>query len=256
MPPKSSTSGLAKRTPRLVSCTSRQLTLRSECACGGRKPIAATRSPTVGSNAPSERAETSSAQARTARRSADIGCKAVNAWRLTCDSSLEGSCSDSARWTRAMAANAAAMPCSAIPDDGASIEISTSVPSQSCARRIAHRSSAMRERLLIDEQQPVHALRDVPAGKRRAGNVADVGIDPDRIAGALTGKLRAPRRQPDRVSVRLTIGENIERFDCAGGVEREAVGDQLDFADGCVNDEPADGIRAGQDAPHPRLDRE
>src|SRR5450755_140193 len=126
-----------------------------------------------------------------------------------------------------MAANAAAMPASGDSLDCGSTAISTSVPSQSCARRTAYRSSATRQRFLVDQQQPMYAFGHVPAGKRRTGDVADVSVDLHPVARALAVELCTPRRQPDRVAMRLPIGEHVERFDRAGCIEREGIGDQL-----------------------------
>ena len=44
----------------------------------------------------------------------------------------------------------------------------------------------------IKLQQPVHALGQVPARQRRAGDVADVAIQRDRIGRGLAGELPAP----------------------------------------------------------------
>src|SRR5690242_4772433 len=101
---------------------------------------------------------------------------------------------------------AASIPASTRARSAPSAATSTSVPSHGCARRIVTTgTSAMRKRAFVDEQQPPHAFGDVAARQRRAGDIANVGVELDRIARALARELAAPRRQTDRVAVRFAI---------------------------------------------------
>src|SRR5437899_9366260 len=153
-----------------------------------------------------------------------------------------------------MAANAAATPLSSARCDGACALISTSVPSQSWARRFASDDSGARKGLLVKLKQAVHAFRDVSARQGRAGNIADVGVELDGIGSALAGELRAPCSELDRVAMRFPVGEHVDRFDRARRIERQAVGDQFHLADDFVDDEPAERAVAGTYAPDLRRD--
>ena len=114
----------------------------------------------------------------------------------------------------------------------------------------------MGERLPVEQQQAMHTLRHVPARERCTRDIADVGIDPHRIAGFLARELRAPCRKPDRIAVRFAVSEHLERPHGSVGIECNPVRDQLDLADHFVDDKPAQRALARAHSPHARLDLE
>ena len=64
--------------------------------------------------------------------------------------------------------------------------MSTSVPSHGSARRARNVASPSGQRAFMEEQQPAHALGDVPAGERRTGNIANVGVETHRVSRVTT----------------------------------------------------------------------
>src|SRR5438876_711860 len=144
---------------------------------------------------------------------------------------------------RATAANAARKPSSSAFCELDDAVMSTRVPSQGSARRPWNGASATGQRALMEQEQTVHALGDVPARERRARNVANVGVETHRVAAALADELAAPSRKPNRVAVRLAIDEDLERLHRAAVVERKRIGDELGASDDLVDDEPSQRAR-------------
>src|SRR5207244_5803441 len=150
---------------------------------------------------------------------------------------------------RATAANAARKPSSSAFCELDDAVMSTSVPSHGSARRARNGASPTGQRALMEQQQPAHTLGDVPARERRAGDVANIGVETHRVATALADELAAPGWKPNRVAVRLAIDEHLERLHRAPVIERQRISDELGAADDLVDDEPSQRARRAAHAP-------
>src|SRR5215471_890068 len=106
---------------------------------------------------------------------------------------------------------------------------STKVPRSGRARRALSKAG------LIEGQDPLDPFGHVLRREGRAGDVADVLVDGDRIAAGLAAELVQPAMAGDLAAVRLAVLEHLDRLDPAVRLEGHAV----------VDDEEA------QEAPRP-----
>src|SRR5438067_5251863 len=115
----------------------------------------------------------------------------------------------------------------------AAARISTSVPRSGRARL------TLAQLAFIEAEEPLHALGDMPAGKRRAADVGNVAVKLQRIGGALAGELRPPPGLTHLTAVRFAVLEDLKPAHTAVAAERQRIGDEFVLAEHLVDDEPA-----------------
>src|SRR5438874_6983969 len=151
--------------------------------------------------------------------------------------SLVLSCALIAWWTRSMATKARSMARSA-RSPPAAVRISTSVPRSGRARL------TLAQLAFMEAEEPLHALGDMPAGKRRATDVGDVAVKLQRIVGVLAEELRPPAALAHLAAVRFPVLQDLEPAHSAVAAKRQRVGDQLVLAEHLIDDEPAFAVGA------------
>src|SRR5262245_42097181 len=96
----------------------------------------------------------------------------------------------------------------------AATSISTNVPSNGFARRV------LAEAVAIGGQHSLDTFGDVGRRQRRAGDIPDIAVDPQRAAAGLSNELCQPARAPDLAAVRLPVLQDLDAVDGAARCER------------------------------------
>src|SRR5579864_6770698 len=162
------------------------------------------------------------------------------ACRLSNDNSLPGAWTLIRRSTRAIAAKPLSIAAAVAAQGDASARISTIVPSIGRARRTLFEGD------VIKSQEPLDAIGDVAARKRRAADILDVVVEGERRGRGLANELLTPIGLANLVTVALFVLHDLDAAYRAVAIERHRVGDVFVLADDLVEDEE----RAVAGAPH------
>src|SRR6202166_1872143 len=91
------------------------------------------------------------------------------------------------------------------------------------------------QRGLPKSEQPAHALSDVLRGQSGAGDILDVGTEPQLLQRVPVCELPAPRGVANFTAVTLAIRQDFQAAQCPAGVDAQSVGDEIlptdDFVD-------------------------
>src|SRR5262245_36440352 len=96
------------------------------------------------------------------------------------------------------------------------------------------------KRRLPQRDQPTNTLCHVFGGKCCAGNVLDVRLEDEFIESMSVCKLFAPGRVADFTTVTLTVRQDLDGAQLAGGIDSKPIGDAVRSADDFVDEKVAD----------------
>src|SRR6185369_8947391 len=82
---------------------------------------------------------------------------------------------------------------------------------------------------------------DVPAGKRRTADIADIALERERVGARFADELGEPFCVAHFAAVRLAILEDLDAAHASLRLDAHRVGDELAFAEHLIDDEPAAG---------------
>src|SRR5690348_656705 len=125
------------------------------------------------------------------------------------------------------------------------MRISTIVPRSGRARRTLFRL----ERDIVEREEALHAVRDVPAGERGAADILDVLVEIELGTRLLADELLAPGGVAHLVAVALAVFHDLDAAHRAIRAKGDRIGDVFVLADHLVDDEEL----AARGAPHALL---